>query len=81
MSRLTRSQSFLLEWLSKEESSALGECRGADLQVLLDAGFAELGPYPFHIGDENYRRVSLTPAGRAALAASPAVTGSPQAKD
>lgn len=68
MEKLTSAQCFLLEWLSKEESSAFGECRGSDLQVLLELKLAELGPYPFHLNDENYRRVSLTEAGCAALA-------------
>lgn len=68
MRRLTEAQRFLLEWLSKEESSAFGECRGADLKALFDDGLAELGPYPFHLNDENYRRVWLTPAGSAKLA-------------
>lgn len=69
MRKLTSGQQFLLEWLGKEDSSAFGECRGSDLQALLESGLAELGPYPFRSNDENYRRVSLTEAGRRALQA------------
>lgn len=56
---------MLLEWLSKEETSAYGECRGNVLNVLLDAGFAKLGP-PDSRGHD-YRRVRLTDAGRKRL--------------
>ncbi|VFU17509.1 protein of unknown function (plasmid) [Methylocella tundrae] len=63
MSRLTSEQSFLLKWLEKEESSALGECEGQALTMLINLGLAEIkdtsdGPW----------RVSLTQAGYATLA-------------
>lgn len=57
---------FLLEWLSKEDSSAYGECRGEALDRLIGKGFAEVGPTPPGL-DKNYARVRLTEAGRAAL--------------
>ncbi|GAA5544237.1 MULTISPECIES: hypothetical protein [Hyphomicrobiales] len=57
---------FLLVWLSKEESSAYGECRGEALDRLIAKGFAEVGPTPPG-RDKNYARVRLTDAGREAL--------------
>jgi hypothetical protein len=60
-------EQFLLNWLSKEESSAYGECRGAVLDGLIAKGFAEVAaPPPGR--DKDYARVRLTDAGRAALA-------------
>jgi hypothetical protein len=60
---LTKAQRFVLEWLSKEDSSAYGECRGSDLDALLSAGLAKVRNR--ERGD--YARVELTDAGRAAL--------------
>ncbi len=64
--KLTKAQRFLLEWLAKEESSALGECYGADLDELFRMGFAIVTPPRVGV-DNGYRRVSLTDLGRAAL--------------
>lgn len=62
MSELTKDQWFLLEWLSKEESSAYGECYGHSLDGLVQLGLAQLGPIPFGRSEE-YRPVALTDAG------------------
>lgn len=78
MSDLTSGQQFLLRWLSQEDFSQYGECHGNDLDALVAAGLAQL-----HGGGEHqsgfiakgsgdmYRAVSLTDAGRAAVAADP----------
>ncbi len=64
--KLTQAERFLLEWLGKEESSAYGECHGADLNELFRRGLAIVTPAM--VGrDPHYRRVSLTEAGRLAL--------------
>jgi len=42
MSDLTSEESFLLKWLDKEESSALGECESHALTVLINLGLAEI---------------------------------------
>ncbi|WPP02748.1 hypothetical protein [Methylocella tundrae] len=64
MSRLTSEQSFLLKWLEKEESSALGECEGQALTMLINLGLAEIKD----TSDGPWSRVSLTQAGYATLA-------------
>lgn len=58
--KLTSAEKFLLEWLSKEESSAYGECHGQPLTVLINMGLAMT-----HDGRDtnDYSRISLTPAG------------------
>lgn len=55
----------MIRWLSKEDSSALGECFGTTLWALVGEGLAEVKP----IEDAAwpYARVSLTPDGWAAL--------------
>jgi hypothetical protein len=63
MSDLTSEESFLLKWLDKEESSALGECEGQALTVLINLGFAEIKD----TSDGLWSRVSLTQAGYAKL--------------
>lgn len=72
LTTLTNSETFLLEWLGKEDSSAYGECKGRDLDVLVDLGLAEVGPMqPIYPTSRDFCRVSLTEAGwerRAALA-------------
>ncbi len=55
---------FLLEWLSVEETSAYGECRGKNLSRLIEGGFAH---FAAHAGDPDYSRVALTEAGWQAL--------------
>lgn len=64
--QLTSQEKFLLEWLSKAESSAFGECEGQPLTVLVNLGLATIGPTPDG-KHPHYRQVSLTDAGRAAL--------------
>lgn len=59
---LSTSQRFLLGWLSKEESSALGECEGSDLDVLVSKGLASIKQAPAKRGRQ-YGCVSLTEAG------------------
>lgn len=61
---LTKPQRLLLEWLSKEDWSAYGECRGADLNFLIQQQLATVD------GDEPHGRsgVQLTPRGRALAA-------------
>lgn len=62
---LTRTQRFLLEWLAKDDGP-YGECRGRDLDVLRDHGFAR-----WDVGagrpTDDYCRVSITDAGVAWL--------------
>lgn len=67
MAALSQSERFLLEWLSKEDFSQFGECKGADLIALTYHGFAQIGPIPLGCTDPNYRLVSLTEAGFLAL--------------
>lgn len=75
IANLPHPQRVLLRWLGQAEFSQYGECYGADLDALVAAGLARI-----HDADENqetfiakgrgemYRAVSLTEAGRAALA-------------
>ena len=62
MPNLTKDQRLVFEWLSKEDSSAYGECKGEALDTLVDLGIAELGPIPAG-RSEDYRRVWLTDYG------------------
>lgn len=57
----TDTERYLLEWLSKAESSALGECYSASLWRLVGEGFAEIDPVEGK--SWGYARVSLTPEG------------------
>lgn len=52
----------LLEWLSKEDDSSLGECNGPLLDALVAKGLAEIIPAPDGI-DPRYGRVRLSEAG------------------
>jgi hypothetical protein len=54
---------FLLEWLSKEDTSALGECKGSALSQLIEHGYARI----INPTAGDYARVMLTDVGRAAL--------------
>jgi hypothetical protein len=66
---------FLLRWLGENDFSQYGECYGKSLDALVALGLAQI-----HDGDEHqssfiakgrgdmYRAVSLTAAGRAAIA-------------
>lgn len=75
MSDLTKDERFLLEWLSKDDGQ-YGECHGKSLDSLLSNGFAivqgaESGLVNGFIAkgtDMMHRAVSITDAGRAALA-------------
>lgn len=56
----------MLNWLSKEDASLYGECRGTTLARLMELGLAE------KVGDpdewlHDYSYVSLTDAGRRVL--------------
>ena len=62
---LTKAQRFLLEWLSREDWSAYGECYGRELDELLRAGLAEMAQHGAAISGRT--GVRLTDAGRAAL--------------
>jgi hypothetical protein len=66
--RLTSGERFLLEWLAKEDSSALGECEGADLAHLEQMALVVIQPVEGK--HRHYSRVSVTEPGLAALAAS-----------
>ena len=58
---LTPSQEMVLRWLSKEDSSSLGECEGADLSALVRVhGFAKITPERRGGG---FDQVSVTDAG------------------
>jgi hypothetical protein len=61
---LTKDARLLLEWLSKEDSSAKGECGGASLNALIEQGLAYVS-LPHSV--PGYERISLTDAGRAVL--------------
>lgn len=65
-SGLTSEERFLLEWLSKEDFSSHGECRGSALSALVNYGLAHVGKDAGDRG-EDYAPVSLTEAGRALL--------------
>lgn len=60
---LTSQQRFLLEWLSKEDASSLGECVGCALTALVDHGLAKIE----HRERGAWAEVSLTAAGRRSL--------------
>lgn len=61
--QMTRHQ--LLDWLSQEDSSLYGECKGELLDQLLGDGAVIITPDVR--GDPNYARVRLTPKGHAEL--------------
>lgn len=52
----------ILQWLSREETSALGECFGAALWRLLGEGYATIEPATMD-REWSYARVRLTPKG------------------
>lgn len=66
---LTPSETFLLDWLSKEDFSQYGECYGRTLDRLVERGLAQIhDDRALAQGDgPMYRAVSLTDAGRAAI--------------
>lgn len=59
-----KTRMFVLEWLSKEEWSAYGECEGAALSSLLDDGLAVLAHKP----PTGRTGVAITPSGLQKLA-------------
>jgi hypothetical protein len=59
---LKKAQIGLLQWLSREESSALGECHGKDLDRLAAIGFVSIGKGR-HKDRDNYSRVYVTAEG------------------
>lgn len=65
----TSQERFLLEWLSKEDFSAFGECEGPALTVLLNCGLAEHTER--HMG--GWSKVALTEAGWAHLRSAPSL--------
>lgn len=81
MTDLTKSEGFLLDWLGKEDSSAYGECHGADLDRLRALGLVTWPVHPEGTADAAggslggkpvrgfWERVRLTEAGIAALVA------------
>jgi len=62
MRDLSTNERLTLEWLSLEDSSALGECHGAALDALVAFGLAVIDP-PSPGRDLLYSRVRLTAAG------------------
>jgi len=56
---LSGEERLLLKWLSKEDSSAYGECSGYALNTLINTGLAQANENP----PSDYARVSLTRAG------------------
>ena len=77
---------LLLDWLDREESSALGECDGELLDGLVAKGYVIIVPPPGG-GDHRFSRVMVTVEGRAYLERSRAAvvelhektkTGNPQ---
>lgn len=76
MAELTASEIFLLGWLNAEDFSQYGECKGKDLDHLIELGLAQIhkpGEHQTgfitqdHAGNrgDDYRAVSLTEAGEA----------------
>lgn len=72
---LTKDEQLVLEWLGKEDYSQYGECHGSALNGLLEKGLVQIHQGREHQsgfivqGDTDmYRVVSLTEAGRDALA-------------
>jgi hypothetical protein len=64
MSGLTKAQHFLMAWLDQADRSAYGECRGHDLDTLVNRGLATVAD-DCKVND--WSAVALTAAGRAAL--------------
>jgi hypothetical protein len=73
---VTPIETMLLEWLSKEDFSQYGECHGRTLDRLVERGFAQLHGEDTETNNTfiakghgiMFRAVSLTDAGRAAVA-------------
>lgn len=76
---LAQNERRVLDWLAKEESSALGECKGPDLDRIVALGLASISPAPAG-QDADYSRVSLTAAGHELAKTPPAEPKPEQAK-
>jgi len=61
---MTMTEAFLLNWLSKEDTSSLGECKCEQLGALYAKGLVTL--IPCH-GHSDFSRVALTEAGWALI--------------
>ena len=59
MIMLTKTEAFLLHWLSQEDFSSLGECEGRDLNELETLGLVKINDR--RLG--GYAAVSVTEAG------------------
>jgi hypothetical protein len=59
---LAASERFILHWLSREDASSYGECKGKDLDWLIRLGLAEKGAPPLG-GTDDFAAVSLTGLG------------------
>lgn len=57
---LTRQEQFLVDWLSKADDSAVGECKGVALAHLIELGLVHVVR---QAADHDYSRVALTDAG------------------
>lgn len=68
MTPLTTEQKFLLEWLSTEDQTSLGECSGDDLDALVDLGYVSIDPVPAGCFDANRRAVRVTEIGLKTIA-------------
>lgn len=60
---ITQDEISILEWLSREDSSALGECQGAILDSLKAKGFATWDESTQPPNLKEYCRVSVTDLG------------------
>lgn len=59
---LSRDEHHLLDWLAKEETSLVGECKGAALDMLIGSGLA--GIVTRDARGRDYDRVALTGPGQ-----------------
>jgi hypothetical protein len=63
---LTLNEAFLLRWLSCDDVSELGECKGTALDGLASKGLVEVAPNWSRAGPRpDFDHVTLTAAGRA----------------
>lgn len=62
MTHLTKAELFVLHWLSQEDASLYGECRGEALTRLMELGLAEKVGDPEELLND-YSYVSITEHG------------------
>lgn len=81
---MTGDEIFLLKWLGQEDFSQYGECHGKTLDALIAQGLAQVHSASDHQGSfiakgdgRMYRAVSLTEAGRIAIASMKTADGQP----